>query len=137
MGTHATIYVQVDPNTIKYSYLHWDGYPGNAGKTLVGHYNTHEQAVALIELGDMSQLQPSIECPGEHSYDHPEPGCCVFYGRDRGERNTAPKVFRVSSFSGVYEYAMPDTHYSYYWNGECWNYVARDTTCLKMNVTDF
>lgn len=90
MGTHALIGRLNADGTVTSIYLHWDGHPGRAGCTLLQHYSTPTRVAALLALGDLSQLHPSIDPPGAtpHSYGQPAPGVCIAYGRDRGEPGT-------------------------------------------------
>ena len=73
-------------------YCHWDGYPSNNGRILLEHYNSLERVKALVALGDISVLEPSIECPEGHSFDNPVDGHTIFYGRDRGEEDVSAIV---------------------------------------------
>lgn len=45
----------------RYSYCHYDGYPEGVGKTLIDHYNSLDKIEILINRGDMSSLEPTIE----------------------------------------------------------------------------
>lgn len=74
------------------AYCHWDGYPSHNGVILRDHYNSQERAEALIALGDMSSLAPSIEKPKGHTFDSPVKGYTTFYGRDRGEEDVGAKI---------------------------------------------
>ena len=56
MSTNASIAVKAECGSYRQIYLHWDGYPEGAGKTLVEHYNTQELADSLMDLGDISVL---------------------------------------------------------------------------------
>jgi hypothetical protein len=86
MSTQAMIAVKQLDGSWNSIYLHWDGYASAAGKTLLEHYGTHERAQQLIELGNLSELAPSLEPTGfTHGFDQPEKGVCVAYARDRGE----------------------------------------------------
>lgn len=86
MSTQAMIGVKQQDGSYNSIYLHWDGYPSAAGKTLLEHYGTHERAQQLIELGNLSELAPVLNPTGyTHGFDQPEKGVCVAYARDRGE----------------------------------------------------
>jgi hypothetical protein len=93
MATRSTI-GYVDPQTgYVYSvYCHWDGYPSHNGKILLEHYNSLDRVKALVALGSISSLEPSIECPENHSFDNPVDGHTIFYGRDRGEEDVSAIV---------------------------------------------
>jgi hypothetical protein len=87
MSTRSTISIQTEKG-IKSIYCHSDGHPSHHMPILTEHYNTQEKVEALMELGDLSVLAESIECPEEHSFNNNIKGYCVAYGRDRGEENT-------------------------------------------------
>ncbi len=92
MGTRSTINLELEDGTIKSIYCHWDGYPDHHLPILEEQYNTFEKVKALIDLGDLSVLDVSIECPEGHYFKTPIPGYCVAYGRDRGELNTQART---------------------------------------------
>ena len=84
MSTSADIILQTEDG-YKSIYLHSDGYPSHTYEMLKEHYMDREKVEQMIELGNMSSLDKSIECPEGHSYDNRVEGYSVFYGRDRGE----------------------------------------------------
>ena len=69
MGTRSMIDMVMDDGKIKGIYCHWDGYEDHNGKILVKHYTTEEKVESLLNLGDISSLSESIECPEGHSYN--------------------------------------------------------------------
>jgi hypothetical protein len=62
MGTRSNIIVQ-HPKTGTYAsvYCHWDGYVEHHGPILLNNYSSLEQAVALVSLGGISQLNKTLE----------------------------------------------------------------------------
>lgn len=86
MTTRSTISLQTEKG-IKTIYCHWDGYPSHHMPILEECYNTFKKVEALINLGNLSSLDRSIECPEGHSFDKAIEGYCVAYGRDRGEED--------------------------------------------------
>lgn len=88
MSTNSTITVRAKNGLYHTIYCHWDGYPSHNGAILQEHYNTEEKVLALVALGDISSLAPSIEKPEGHEFMAPVRGYTVFYGRDRGEEDT-------------------------------------------------
>lgn len=92
MSTRSIIGVQ-DGKLIKAIYCHWDGYVSHNGRILYESYGL-EKTHKLIALGDLSSLRENIEPTGAHSFDKPQDGVCVFYGRDRGEDDTVFRVFQ-------------------------------------------
>ncbi len=100
MGTRSRIGV-MHGNLVKSVYCHWDGYLAHNGKILQEYYDS-ATANNLVALGDLSSLRPTIGV--EHAFSHYDVemdkedyykqfgDMCTFYGRDRGEENTAFKV---------------------------------------------
>lgn len=88
MSTNAFIGIR-ENNSITYIYNHSDGYLEYLGRMLLEHYNSEEEAKALVELGDVSVVKEKL-APAEGTvhgfdYDKRQEGVSVFYGRDRGE----------------------------------------------------
>ena len=54
MATRSRIGIQLADESILSVYHHWDVYPEWLGRILSTHYNSREQAVELIDGGDMS-----------------------------------------------------------------------------------
>ena len=106
MSTNANINIRLPDGKYKSIYLHWDGYPSHAFKTLVKHYSDQDKAAALVELGDISCLYDSIECPEGHSYENAVEGYTIAYHRDRGEdwEHTQPKVSDEPNDDNTYNY---------------------------------
>ena len=90
MGTRSAIGVY-ENEKVTAVYCHFDGYISYNGKILNDHYNV-EKTKQLVALGDMSSLGVKINPEGDHTFDHPEKGVCVFYGRDRGETDVRANV---------------------------------------------
>lgn len=86
MATNAFIGFR-ENNSITYIYNHSDGYLEYLGKMLIKHYNSEEQAKALVSLGDVSVVKEKLVPEEEttHTFDKRQDGVSVFYGRDRGE----------------------------------------------------
>jgi len=94
MSTNSTIAIQKLDGSIEQIYCHWDGYIANNGTILKTNYKTPELVKQLISCGDLSSLGTRIEpLDNTHSFDTPEEGVCVFYGRDRNERNQKFRSF--------------------------------------------
>ena len=93
MGTRSRIGIKNQDGTIDSIYCHWDGYPSHNGVILNEHYNEEARVRELISLGSLSSLSPAIspEEGTEHSFNSPQEGVCVFYGRDRGEQEVEPR----------------------------------------------
>jgi len=93
MSTNSAIAMINDNEEVTAVYCHWDGYPQHVGNLLFNNYNTNEKVEALIDLGNISSLDESIECPEGHDFDNRAEGCTTFYGRDRGEENQEANIF--------------------------------------------
>lgn len=117
MSTPAIIALhEPGADTVTAIYVHWDGYPSHTGKILAEHYNSLEAAKALVNLGDLSSIEPKLKPePGQkHTFDEPADGVCVAYCRDRGETFHAETLFyssnpstmiqRLSRMGGCYAY---------------------------------
>ena len=76
------------------SYCHSDGYLTYNGAMLLDHYSDRTKVEKLISFGDMAALSENVNpFPGsEHNFDHRQEGVTVFYGRDRGEKGTEPRI---------------------------------------------
>ena len=87
MATRARIGIELTDGSVITSYHHWDGYPAGLGFNLVSHWDDAETLLQAIRLGDASNWGKRIAPKGEHSFNAPEEGVNVYYGRDRGESN--------------------------------------------------
>ena len=87
MATRARIGIELTDGSVITSYHHWDGYPAGLGFNLVSHWDDAETLLQAIRLGDASNWGKRIAPKGEHSFNAPEDGVNVYYGRDRGESN--------------------------------------------------
>lgn len=91
MATRSRIAIEKEDGSVESIYCHWDGYPSHNGQVLLDFYSDREKAQALIDLGDISSLAPNLEPQGKHSFNEPESGTVVAYGRDRGEKGVQKK----------------------------------------------
>lgn len=116
MGTRSRIGV-MHGNKVKSVYCHWNGSVEHTGARLQAHYDS-AKANYLVALGNMSMLRKNIEIPPdvEHSFDDPAEDITVFYGRDRGEKNTE---FRVAQTFDEFLEQCDDCAAEYY-------YIMRD-----------
>ena len=116
MGTRSRIGVMHGDNC-KSVYCHWDGYLDHNGRILLEHYDS-SKANHLVALGDLSSLRDNVFVPEgvEHSFEKAADDICVFYGRDRGEKNTEWKtddtfekfMERADGCGAEYYYIMRD-----------------------------
>ena len=133
MSTNSTIAVQHADGSVSQVYCHWDGYVSWNGKMLIEHYNTLEKAEALVALGWISSLYPSIECPEGHSFETPVKGYTVVYGRDRGTENCEPATFETLS-----EYFLDgmDEEYNYLFRNGEWEVISYKTDNQRISVAE-
>ena len=98
MGTHAVIAVK-HGKKIEAITTNFDGGVEHTGVILAGFYNTPEQANALIELGNLSQLNEKIapDAGQNHSWAQPAEGVTIAYHRDRGEPRKILGTFQRES----------------------------------------
>ena len=95
MGTRSAIGYKTPEGKIRAKYSHYDGYVAGCGKTLQEHYQQARKIAQMVELGDQSYMDKEIfPMPGSgHSFETPEEGVTIFYGRDRGESNVEAVEF--------------------------------------------
>lgn len=85
MGTRSFIAIKTNTD-YKGVYCHLDGYLEHNGRILHEHYDSEFDAALLIYGGEISSLGKTI---GEATdFDNPVSDQCVFYARDRGEKDT-------------------------------------------------
>ena len=119
MGTRSAIGYKTPEGKIRAKYSHYDGYVAGVGKTLIEHYQAARKIAQMVELGDQSFLAAEIFPKGEHSFETPEEGVTVFYGRDRGEDGVEAKEFdTVEDF--VEYYASAGCEYFYLHTAAGW-----------------
>lgn len=117
MATRSTIAVVHENGTVSQIYCHFDGGLSHNGQMLLEYYNNALAAEFLVSKGDLSVLAPRVTATGPHSFDSPEDGVCVYYGRDRGELNTEPNTYAsVSEYFDDYS----REEYNYLFDGESW-----------------
>ena len=106
MGTRSAIGYKTPEGKIRAKYSHYDGYVAGAGKMLQEHYQQARKIAQMVELGDQSYMDEDVfPTPGSgHSFDTPEEGVTIFYGRDRGESNVDAQEFdTVQEFVEYYD----------------------------------
>ena len=93
MGTRSAIGYKTPEGKIRAKYSHYDGYPAYTGAMLVEHYTQARKIAQMVELGDQSFLEKEIFPTGDHSFNAPQEGVTIFYGRDRGESDVDAREF--------------------------------------------
>lgn len=106
MATRSTIAIENLDGTVHQVYAHWDGYLSNNGKILFENYQDRDKVAELVSLGSISSLGPNIgvkhsfdntqkyNTPEWHEEEQERRQMTLYYGRDRGETGTEPKVFK-------------------------------------------
>ena len=124
-GTRWLVGIEAPNGKIASTYGHWDGYPEYAGKMLKKHYSNTGKVKQLMKLGKagISSIDKSMKGGKDHSFQNPEKGQSVFYGRDRGEKGNWSHTWKnrdaVKFDSGE--------EYGYIWSvkDKKWNYKSK------------
>lgn len=122
MGTRAFIGIRNVDGSVTGIYSHWDGYPSYLGRVLLGNYNTWKKVIELINLGDVSIVNPRVKpsVREKHEFDTPLGDVTVAYHRDRGEdwASVAPRrypdildVVKNSWYDYIYIWEQDQTWY--------------------------
>ncbi|MBQ3143436.1 MAG: hypothetical protein IJB89_02870 [Akkermansia sp.] len=94
MSTRSNIGIWNEDGSLDVIYCHWDGYPSYNGAVLLHHYQDLEKIRELIALGDISSLEKNVKpAEGEHTFESPQEGVVVAYGRDRHEDGVSTRHF--------------------------------------------
>ena len=81
MATSSRIGKEQENGTVRSIYINWDGYPHGVGKILLSNYQDLQKVEELINLGDISSLQPELDQ-------------VIAYHRDLNEEYSQPKLYR-------------------------------------------
>ena len=123
MATRSLIGMNLDNGITKIIYCHWDGYPDHNGRLLVDNYNTPAAITALMELGDLSSLEATLDT-------------CTAYHRDRKEpwSTVEPRDINTSELITVGKEYGVDYIYTYNENyeWECFKYAYADGTPVEI-----
>jgi hypothetical protein len=128
MATRSHIGIRNLNGTIDYIYCHFDGYPSHNGKILTEYYDTVDKVRELLDLGDLSILNPEIgEKQDFDDRSTHNSNWCLAYGRDRNEPNTE---FKTERFDDLLKDGGVD--YIYVFDGDYWE--CFDTFDLKREI---
>ena len=119
MATRSNIGIVNLDKSITGIYCHWDGYPEYVGKMLLNHYNNVDIVNGLMNLGDLSSLSEKLYSTDFHTFDEPEEGVCISYGRDRGDTGSDSRTFEDL---GEYEHFGSGVDYQYLFEDGKWMY---------------
>ena len=107
MSTRSAIgFVEFD-GSVTAIYCHWDGYLESVGQALVKYYNDIYKVLDLIEMGDASSIDATLDT-------------CVFYKRDRNEKITDRDFPNVAEFIG--EMSTLGCEFFYLYDGFEWSW---------------
>ena len=122
MATRSNIAIVNQDKSISSIYCHFDGYPEYVGKILLNHYNNVGIINELMDLGNLSQLCEKLYSDNNsHTFDKPQKGVCVAYGRDRGEKSQEAIVFEdLGEFEDSASNSWAD--YQYLFDNGKWSY---------------
>jgi hypothetical protein len=147
MATRSTIAYKTTRG-LTAAYCHWDGYPAGVGAVLQEHYQAAYKINQLVIQGDMSYCEAEpMPVSKDHSFDNPDAGVVVYYGRDRGESNTEAREFETIP-EWIDHYDAAGCEYFYLWNGKEWLVHARghrdndlgfpvfDTVAVKLGMME-
>lgn len=127
MGTRSDIIVHRADGKWHRIYCHWDGYLSHNGRILFDHYSSQKLAEKLVKPGDLSSLAPKCNKPKGHSFDHAVKGYCVYYGRDRDEKDVAGTI--GDTLLDVWPGEDTWTEFTYVWDdGKWWTTMAGEGT---------
>lgn len=123
MSTNADIIVQRNDGKFAVIYSHYDGYVSWNGVRLLKYYNTQLNAEALVEPGDMKQLEARPDHIAGHTMNNPARNHSTYFGRDDERKQTEYKLYATM------DEALEAAHheYTYLWlrDHESW-YVAQE-----------
>jgi hypothetical protein len=127
MATRSYIGYVTEEGKVNYIYCHYDG--RHNGEILAKHYNSSDQAAALIALGNISFLEKYIapqqelapcyfewiEGDVKHSFETPHQDVTVAYHRDRGQ-----KLELYTDESEQEYWDNQDTPFAFLFKDGCW-----------------
>lgn len=129
MGTRSFIVTQNPKGDFTGIYCHWDGYPDGeqvgVGYTLQTYYKSKGKVRSLVRLGWISSLGQHLAAVGPHSFDKPQDGVTIAYGRDRGE--TDCKAVTYSTLKEMASHAADAwAQFIYVFDGKRWHWAPCD-----------
>lgn len=101
MSSRSYICVKQNDGTYVGIYCHNFGFLTYNGAMLIDHYKKREKVEELIKYGDLSLLNINVSPDPRyiHNFNSRQKDVCVFYGRDRGEKNTEARVIKLSEIN--------------------------------------
>ena len=102
-----------DKKAYRTIYCHFDGYVKGVGAMLDANYDTESKVNALLDLGDISSLEATVEETKEKAYESSKP---------RYVTNIEEKVLN-SGIEFVYLYISKGLWRVYMVHSQCWGYL--------------
>lgn len=130
MATRSIIVAQCADGKFRSIYCHFDGYPEGVGRTLVDYYADQMKIDALMALGSLSQLAPSVYAPEGHTYKNPVEGHCIAFHRDsvedfsQGVGDTPGQAIDDQPIGGW--------QYCYVWVDGVWNLILGESDLVPV-----
>lgn len=109
MATRSMIGKVSSNGSIRLTYCHWDGNPGHQLSRLA-QYDTESKVDALLDLGEMSSLESTLET-------------CVAYERDRHEE-PRPALWHTDMKSVTHAARLYDAVFIYLFQEGSWEYAS-------------
>ena len=121
MSTPCSITAKCNDGKLRTIYCHYDGHLFSAGQVLFEHFQNQKKIEELIRLGDISSLEPSIECPPGHSFKNPTNGHTVFCMRDRKQKGSSFEAYVGDTLRECIRENFQA--FNYFWDGQEWMLV--------------
>jgi hypothetical protein len=111
MSTRWQIAAELSDGRCACIYVHCDGCPSYALKTLRQHYTDQQKIDRLIALGDCLSIAPEIE------------SCETFYSRGGENWDDIKPTYGESCRDAADKHLHGDEEYRYFWGGQQWTQV--------------
>ena len=138
MSTTAEIILH-EPNGKVTTILCNEGSPRTLGAMLADHYEDVDRVRALLSLGDLSFVGPKVSPtdPCCHSFEYPEDGATVAYGRDRDADwgRVAPRFYESLKDALSANRGEPD--YIYLFDAESREWYIGKTSDVRRDFEDW
>jgi hypothetical protein len=120
VATSATIAIQNLDGSFEQIHCKWDGYLEYTGVVLLKYYSKLNDIMNLISLGNLYEIGQVVSPTMAHTFNRPEHGVCIAYGRDKGEPGHEAKKF--SNFEDfLLNRANEDYNYLYKVSSASWH----------------
>lgn len=149
MSTSSYIFVEIEEDSFKGSYVHFDGYFEGVGAILNEHYTDLKKATELVKLGELSALGATIE-PSEAvkrfgmgatlttafralsesekarlQEDHQSGKYTTAYHRDAREDLKTIEQTNFATFTDSFKIGYESINYIYLFSNNTWFYLDK------------